>query len=149
MKRIALLILLLWTPFTGSSWAAENWSLKDVEGQTHQLSTYRGKWVLVNFWATWCPPCVAEVPELTKILLKHHDLVVIGVAEGYRDPQEVLDFVRDKHIDYPIILGNEDTAAEFGGINGTPTSFLYSPTGELTGSHEGILTEADILQMMH
>jgi len=71
---------------------------------------------------------------------------VIGVAVMYGKVQEVTDVVREKSLSYPIVLGNEDVASDFGGMNGLPTSFLYSPSGELVGHHEGPLTQNDVEQ---
>ena len=127
---------------------ADGWSLKDRNGIQYKLSDEKGKWVLVNFWAPWCPPCVAELPELDALQKQHKDLLVIGVAVMYGKVQEVTDVVREKSLSYPIVLGNEDVASDFGGMNGLPTSFLYSPTGKLLGHHDGPLTQNDVEQAM-
>ena len=129
-----------------ASWAGDGWSLKDKDGAKYTLSGLRGKWVLVNFWAPWCPPCLAEMPGLDALQKQHKDLLVIGVAVMYGKVQEVTDVVREKSLSYPIVLGNEDVASDFGGMNGLPTSFLYSPSGELVGHHEGPLTQNDVEQ---
>lgn len=139
--------------FQGASFAAtsENWALKDLDGKTLKLSDYRGKWVLVNFWATWCPPCLAEIPDLVNLIRDHQnkDMVVIGIAVSYRNPKEVINYVQKKTIPYPIVLGNEDIAGEFGGFVGLPTSFLYSPSGKFLGSHDGPLTSDDLEKIFH
>jgi len=125
---------------------AGDWRLKDKDGAHYSLSGLSGKWVLVNFWAPWCPPCLAEMPGLDALQKQHKDLLVIGVAVMYGKVQEVTDVVREKSLSYPIVLGNEDVASDFGGMNGLPTSFLYSPSGELVGHHEGPLTQNDVEQ---
>jgi len=127
---------------------ADDWSLKDKDGVVYKLSGQKGKWVLVNFWAPWCPPCLEEMPGFNALQTEHKDLLVIGVAVMYSKKQEVLDIVREKALSYPIVLGNEDIASDFGEMKGMPTSFLYGPTGKLVGHHDGPLTPRDIEQVM-
>jgi thiol-disulfide isomerase/thioredoxin len=102
--------------------------------------------VLVNFYAPWCPSCIQEMPELTTLQQQHKDLQVIGVAVMYQSRKEVLDIAAKQSISYPIVFGNEDTAGDFGGMDGMPTSFLYSPSGKLVGHHQGPLTQNEIEQ---
>ena len=122
--------------------ASENWSLVDTAGHAVRLSDFRGKWLMVNFWATWCPPCLAEIPGLND--LRRENIAVVGIAVSYADQKEVLDFIRQKNIAYPVVLGNEDVASLFGGIDSLPTSFLYSPEGKLVGQHQGPLTPEEV-----
>ena len=123
---------------------ADDWSLKDQDGVRHTLSGQRGKWVLVNFWAPWCPMCIQELPELVSLQKQHQDLQVLGVAVQYETKQKVMDMVKNQSVSFPIVLGNEDTAGDFGGLTGLPTSFLYSPSGKLVGHHDGPLTQYEI-----
>ena len=139
----ALLFLFLPVSFA----LADGWSLKDKDGAHYTLSGLLGRWVLVNFWAPWCEPCLQEMPDLVA-LQQHKDLQVIGVAVMYQSRQKVTDVVNRLSISYPIVFGNEDTAADFGGLVGLPTSFLYSPSGKLVGHHQGILTRSEIEQAM-
>lgn len=125
---------------------AEGWSLKDKEGVRYTLSGLHGRWVLVNFWAPWCPTCLQEIPEFASTLKRHQDLQIIGVAVMYKNRREVLDTVQSQAISYPIVFGNEDIASDFGGMVGMPTSFLYSPSGKLVGKHSGPLTQNEIEQ---
>jgi thiol-disulfide isomerase/thioredoxin len=127
---------------------AGDWSLKDRNGVQYRLSEQKGKWVLVNFWAPWCPPCIAEMPGLDALQKQRKDLQVIGVAVMYNKTGEVADVVREHSITYPIVMGNEDIASDFGEMSGMPTSFLYSPEGKLIGHHYGALTRNEIEQAM-
>ncbi len=123
---------------------AEEFTLQDMQGKTHHLSDYRGKWVLVNFWATWCPPCRKEIPDLISLQKTHQDLVVIGVAVDYDSIKAVADFVRKEGINYPIVLGNDAVFAQIGEMQVLPTSYLYSPKGEKAAYQEGALTKESI-----
>jgi thiol-disulfide isomerase/thioredoxin len=140
---LATLMLL----FSFSTWADE-WSLKDTGGVRYTLSGLHGKWVLVNFWAPWCPSCIQEMPKLISLQKQHKDLQVIGVAVMYKNRKEVLDMVKSMAIFYPVVMGNEDIASDFGGMVGLPTSFLYSPFGKLVSRYEGSLTENEVEQVM-
>jgi thiol-disulfide isomerase/thioredoxin len=131
----------------GSAWAG-GWSLKDKNGTHFTLSDMKGKWVLVNFWAPWCPPCLREIPNLVALQKTHKELQVIGVAVMYKSRKEVMDVISKKSISYPIVFGNEDTAGDFGGLVGTPTSFLYSPSGELIELINGTIMPGDIERRM-
>ena len=137
--------LLLSLSFAHAARAGE-WNLKDKEGTHYTLSDLRGKWVLVNFWAPWCPTCIEEIPELNTLHQQRKDLQVIGVAVMYESRKEVLNKI-DKHsIKFPTVFGTEDIAGDFGGLDGMPTSFLYSPSGKLVGRHLGPLTQNQIEQ---
>jgi len=150
LSKGTLFTVFLLTSLSSSIAFADDWSLKDKEGVRYTLSGLKNKWVLVNFWAPWCPPCIAELPELVSLQKQHSDLLVIGVAVQYEKKQEVLDVATIKSVSYPIVFGNEDTAADFGGLMGLPTSILYSPAGNLVGHHDGPLTQNKIEQVfMH
>ena len=140
LRGILALLLL----FSLNTWA-DDWSLKDAAGVRHTLPGLNGKWVLVNFWAPWCPPCIAEIPGFIS-LQSRSDLQVIGVAVMYKSRREVMDEAKNLAINYPVVLGNEDIAGDFGGVAGLPTSFLYTPAGQLVGKHEGPLTQNEIEQ---
>ncbi|HEX7455331.1 MAG TPA: TlpA disulfide reductase family protein [Gallionella sp.] len=125
---------------------AGDFTLEDLQGKTHRLSDYRGKWVLVNFWATWCPPCLSEIPELSSLhnAHKNKDLVVIGVAMDYSSGKAVADFANKHGISYPVVLGNRKIAAQIGELDVLPTSYLYSPTGEQVSSQAGEVTRESV-----
>jgi thiol-disulfide isomerase/thioredoxin len=145
LKGTLFVTFLLLLGLAHAAWAGD-WNLKDKDGAHYTLSGLHGKWVLVNFWAPWCPPCLEEIPDLVAVQQQHVDLQVIGVAVMYENRKKVLDVVKKKSISYPIVFGNEDTAGDFGGLDGLPTSFLYTPSGKLVGHHQGILTQSDLEQ---
>lgn len=119
-------------------------SVTDAKGKVHRLADYRGKWVLVNFWATWCPPCLDEIPDLVALSESRRDLVVIGIAMDYLDRQTVLQFADQMFISYPIVFGDQALAAQFGKISGLPTTYLYGPDGRVAVSHVGPVTRESI-----
>jgi len=141
LKRVLVIIALSF--MTTSAWA---FSFTDTKGHTQSLDAYKGKWVLVNFWATWCPPCLEEIPDLIALHDKYSKtrLVVIGVAMDYRDPKQVTEFADGMFISYPIVLGNAKIAAQIGQIEGLPTTYLYNPEGKLVASQVGALTKTAV-----
>ncbi len=144
LHKGALFAALLCAYLLGSFSLADDWSLKDKDGVSYTLSGQHGKWVLVNFWAPWCPTCIQEIPELVSLQKQHPDLQILGVAVQYETKKEVMNLVKSKAVAFPVVLGNEDTAGDFGGLTGLPTSFLYSPSGKLVGRHDGPLTQNEI-----
>ena len=125
--------------------SAGSFVFKDMKGQQQRLQDYRGKWVLVNFWATWCPPCLEEIPDLIALNEAHRnrDLVVIGVAlDSTKD--SVVEFVAKKKISYPIVFGDYDLAAQVGDVEALPTSYLYDPTGKLVSYQQGMVTRTSV-----
>jgi len=136
--RIALLLLLA---LSLPGYAA-GFALEDTQGKVHRLVDYRGKWVLVNFWATWCPPCLREIPELASLHSAHKDkdLVVIGIALQSGSPEKVAGFAKKHGINYPVILGDFKMAKQIGEVDALPASFLYNPEGEQVSHQRGEVT---------
>jgi thiol-disulfide isomerase/thioredoxin len=131
--------------------AAHEFTLKDTKGHILHLSDYRGKWVLVNFWATWCAPCLEELPDLVALHNAHkdNDLVVIGIAMEYPSAKVVLDFIREQPITYPIVLGDYKMAKQIGPVESLPTSYLYDPTGKPVSYQSGIVTRESVEEYIH
>jgi thiol-disulfide isomerase/thioredoxin len=123
--------------------AQASFELKDTAGVKHQLSSYKGKWVLVNYWATWCPPCLEEVPDLVNLYdhRRKKDLMVIGVVFDYKNTKEVTDYVDDMLMSYPIVLGDDEVAAQIGTAEVLPTTYIYNPKGELVKIKRGLISK--------
>jgi thiol-disulfide isomerase/thioredoxin len=137
--RVRLLIAVVLGLLALPVWA---FTVTDTQGRVHRLADYRGKWVLVNFWATWCPPCLEEMPELQKLHETRKDLVIIGIAMEWRDANYVKQFAEDLLVTFPIVLGNAEIARRIGPVPGLPTSYLFDPNGDLAAYKVGALTGA-------
>ena len=141
-----LAVSLVLTTFAAT---AQEFNFKDMQGSEHSLSGYRGKWVLVNFWATWCPPCLSEMPDLVSLHDAHKDkdLVVIGVAlDSTRE--SVTEFVKKLSVTYPIVFGNYKIAEQIGNVEALPTTYLFDPTGKAVGRQEGAITREGVEEFM-
>jgi peroxiredoxin len=125
---------------------AADFTFEGIQGKQIRLSDYRGKWVLVNFWATWCPPCREELPELVKLhqMHKDRDLVVIGVAMDETSKEKVAAFIDSHHVPYPIALADAAQAEQVGKVEVLPTSYLYDPSGSLRSYQQGIITRDSV-----
>ena len=114
--------------------------MRDMSGKTHALADYRGKWVVVNYWATWCPPCLEEIPDLIALHEQRKDVVVIGVALDFENAKEVARFVDDNLMSYPVVLGNDKIVAQIGPASVLPTTFVFNPAGQLVKTRRGLVT---------
>ncbi len=123
-----------------------DFGLQDLDGKTHHLSDYRGKWVLVNYWATWCPPCREELPELQDFYERHKDkdAVVLGIAFQNATTEHLRQFVEQQLLTYPILRDRPREATELGPIPGLPTSFLVDPQGRVVARQVGPVSAAGI-----
>jgi thiol-disulfide isomerase/thioredoxin len=132
----------LWLLLAGLAHGAD-FALTDTQGRTHTLAGHQGKWVLLNLWATWCSPCLAEMPELDALSRARPGLVVIGVAADGGNPQRILQFAEKLKITYPVVAGNEQLTRQLG-ARGYPTSILYDPSGRQVLFKEGTLTRREV-----
>lgn len=123
--------------------AFKEFVLRDTTGKQHLLSQYKGKWVFVNYWATWCPPCLEEVPDLVALYdsRKKTDVVVIGVVFDFDSEKEVFEYVDDMLMSYPIVLGDDQVKSQIGSADALPTTFVYNPRGELVKIKRGLVTK--------
>lgn len=118
---------------------APDWQLQDLEGKSVRLSDFKGKVVVLNFWATWCPPCRREIPDFVALQKQYADkgLVIIGVSLDEGGAAVVKPFVKKMGINYPVVMGDQKTMAAYGGIQVVPTTFIIDKTGKLAAQHEG------------
>ncbi len=139
IKRLLLLLSLL---ISQPLFAMQvDLQLTDLEGKQFKLSDYRGKWVVLNYWATWCPPCLEEIPELVHFHETHKDsdAVVIGVDMEMLSADVLRQFVDDNFMTYPIVPLVEEMPA-FDDVQNFPTTYLIDPDGVAVVRHVGAVT---------
>ncbi|MCI0506769.1 MAG: TlpA family protein disulfide reductase [Gammaproteobacteria bacterium] len=133
--------LLLLLPFMVKAETID-FSLPDIKGVERQLSEFRGKWVVLNYWATWCPPCLKEIPELVEFHEQNHkkNAVVVGVDFEDIPLNELVEFTESYFMSYPILTSKPTAKTPVGVISGLPTTFLISPEGKLIARQSGPVT---------
>ncbi len=125
----------------GQGAKAPSLTLTSIEGRTVRLSDYRGKVVLINFWATWCPPCRAEIPDLVKLQREYgkDGLQIIGVTYPPEQLERVRSLTRELKVNYPIALGTRETKAGFSPDESLPLTVIIDREGTIRGTIAGIL----------
>ncbi|HEY0601732.1 MAG TPA: redoxin domain-containing protein [Herpetosiphonaceae bacterium] len=127
--------------------AAPDFSLQTLDGETVRLSDFTGKVVLINFWATWCPPCVREIPRLVRISEEYDDdgLVVLGINTTFQDdPAKVEQFVRDQGISYRVLLDPDGDTSQKYPARLMPTTYLIDRSGKVVHTKVGEVDEATL-----
>lgn len=118
-------------------------TVRTIDGLSLTAADLQGKVILVNFWATWCPPCKAEIPDLIALQEKYGDhLRVIGISEDEGPPDAVRQFVAEHKINYPVVMSTPELREAFPGVSGLPTSFFLDREGRIVQKHVGILNAA-------
>lgn len=117
---------------------APDFTLSQLDGQPLRLSSYRGKIVLLDFWATWCEPCREEIPHFIELQNKYgqRGFQIIGVSMD-DTPDPVRTFYQQYHMNYPVVMGNSGIGEQYGGVLGLPIAFLLDRDGRITAKHIG------------
>ena len=130
-----------------SAFAAEQveFTLPDLDGKPVSLSDYRGKWVIVNFWATWCPPCLEEIPDFVDLYEENRDsIMVLGVNYEEVNEEYLREFVDSHMMSYPVMRMDPLPVTPLGPVLGLPTTYIISPQGERVARQEGPVTRETI-----
>lgn len=118
---------------------APSWELKDTEGKLVKSADFKGRVVILDFWATWCGPCRMEIPGFVELQKQYGErgLTVIGVSLDEEGPSVVKPFVKKFGINYPVVMGDRKMDQAFGGIEGLPTTFIIDREGKIVKRHIG------------
>jgi len=139
--RLLVVVFIILFAVTGVAEPVD-YSLPDVNGKKHSLADYKGKWVIVNYWATWCPPCQEEIPDLVEFHDRHKDddAVVIGINFEDIGEEQLSAFVDSFLISYPILRSEPLAETPLGSIPGLPTTFIIAPDGSPVARQVGPVT---------
>ena len=158
MPKRWLTVLLLWLSLSPISPAgaveAINFHFTDTTGKLYRLSDLKGKWVLVNFWAPWCPPCWKELPDLDDLQKQRGDIVVIGIAMDYNTVDSVEYLLKKHNVNFPIVMGGKSRDAnnpikQVGPVPFYPTSYLYAPDNQMVMVKMGMVDQDAINQFIY
>jgi len=113
--------------------------VNDLNGNVISTAAWHGKVVLLNFWATWCPPCREEIPMMIELASRYKDrLQIIGVSMDDAPAEEVREFAQHEGISYPVVMGSRAISAEYGGVPALPTTFVVNTDGRIVQKHSGL-----------
>ena len=134
------------SPKTGKARAAaSDFNLKDSNGRPVRLSDFKGKVVLLNFWATWCGPCKLEIPWFVEFEQKYKDrgLAIIGVSLDEDGWESVKPFLAEQKVNYRVVVGTEAVSTAYGGVESLPTTYLIDRDGKIAATHVGLVSKGD------
>ena len=149
-NNIVLIILIALLGFGMQVWSlqvrAVDYELPDVNGQMQSLDQYKGKWLVVNYWATWCSTCMKEMPELISLHESHkdNDIAVVGISFESIEQEQLKQFVSDKSIPYTVLNTEPVRVTPLGKVPALPTTYIIDPEGKVVAGDVGIITQKDI-----
>ena len=142
-QKLMSILLLLLAGFTVSASQSLNFSLPDLNGKLQNLEQYKGKWIIVNYWATSCQPCLKEIPELASFHQQHknRDAIVLGINHEDIPLSWLRQFMNTVPINYPVVRSLPSAKTPFGLIQVLPTTYIISPDGKLMGRQQGSVNQ--------
>lgn len=122
---------------------APDFNLPTSDGKSLKLSSLKGKVVILDFWATWCPPCRKGIPDLIDLKKKYgaKGVEIIGISVDQDTKPEVVPFIKDYGINYPVVYADNNVVMQYGGIRAIPTSFVIDKQGKIVASYEGLVSK--------
>jgi len=133
-------------PILSKSMPAPDFTLESLDGKNTRLSDFRGKAVLLNFWATWCSPCKIEMPWFVELQRKYgaDGLQIVGVAMDDSSKEDIAKFAQEMGVNYPVLLGKEAVGDEYGGVPALPESFFIGRDGKIVDRIIGLKGKGEI-----
>ena len=125
---------------------APDFELTSLDGRRVKLSDFRGKAVLLNFWATWCAPCKVEMPWFVELQKRYGNdgLVVVGVAMDDTEATKIAQFASEMGVNYPVLLGTDRVSEDYGNVQYLPTSFFIDRDGKVVGKGVGLIDHKEV-----
>ena len=146
MNRTWQIILATLLLLTASQAGAVDYELPDMEGQMQSLDQYQGKWVIVNYWATWCGTCMKELPDLVSMHEnnKDKDIVVVGVNFESISSDQLKAFVAEQSIPYPVLRSEPVPVTAIGKVPALPTTYIIDPDGKVVAGEVGLVSRQNL-----
>jgi len=144
-RTIIVWLVLALLPVVIQADDSADYELRDMDGKSHRVSDYRGKWLIINFWATWCSPCIQEMPELERFYQQNiSSAQVWGVTFEDTDKAKIRQFIEQLGITYPVLGYGQDPLTGFGTVTVLPTTFVIDKKGLFFHRFEGPISAQDI-----
>ncbi len=136
------LVLVLLLPFSqAGADKLVNFTLRDLSDREISATNFRGKWLILNFWATWCSPCMQEIPELVLFQKKNREKIqIVGIAFEETSVNTIRQYAKKMNINYPILIVGSQPLIPMEPLKGLPSTFLISDKGELVDRHLGLIS---------
>lgn len=149
-RYATLFLILLFVSQAALSSESVDFTLPDVDGQLHSLSDFRGEWVIVNFWATWCSPCLKEIPELNEMshMTEPVPVVVIGIDFEEIETEPLKKFMEALEMNYLVLRVGQSPLIPFEPLKGLPTTFIVSPDGRIVYTKVGQVTQETLIEQL-
>jgi thiol-disulfide isomerase/thioredoxin len=145
MKEFTTLVAALAGTIT-LAWSAgaATFDLTDTLGKRHRLADYQGRWVVLNYWATWCVPCIQEIPEIAAFQRARPDVTVLGIAVDAEDVPKTKAFARKVGHEYPLVISDARVEKQLAPVRGLPTTRIFDPAGKIVYDRLGRVTHKSL-----